>query len=120
MMHINILFIAILYALLSVCYAESPPIDDKDTECVDSQDYTDEWGGSCAYYESNAAWCGGYGAMGESGLTPNENCCVCKSKLVSSTLVVTPSPTIPPPPIVQENTPENSPRAFESSNEFPL
>ena len=34
--------------------------------------------------------------MGESGLTPNENCCVCKSKLVSSTsAAVTTSPTIP-------------------------
>jgi len=51
-------------------------------------------GGSCAEYESNAAWCGGYGEMGESGLTPNENCCVCKSKLASSvSAAVTTSPS---------------------------
>ena len=82
--NINILdvFIAtLLYTLLlSGCYAADsiPPIDDEDTECVDTQDYEDQWGGKCEEYESNAAWCGGYGAMGESGLTPNENCCVCK------------------------------------------
>ena len=103
--NINILIATLLYALLlSGCYAsvsipgykykavpfdESSPIDDEDTECVDTQDYEDQWGGKCEEYESNAAWCGGYGAMGESGLTPNENCCVCKSKLASSTSVVT-------------------------------
>ena len=38
------------------------------------------YGGSCEDYAlpGNEAWCGAYGNDGEVGMTPNENCCVCK------------------------------------------
>ena len=53
-------------------------------ECADTVNYQDIYGGTCAEYESNAAWCGGYGTTGEPGKTPNENCCVCIAKLSGS------------------------------------
>ena len=49
--------------------------------CVDTPNYLDMYGGACAEYElpGNEAWCRGYGSDGEEGMTPNENCCVCKT-----------------------------------------
>ena len=58
-----------------------PPLNG---ECVDTANYQDIYGGTCAEYEANAAWCGGYGTTGEPGKTPNENCCVCIAKLSGS------------------------------------
>ena len=56
------------------------PKPELESECTDTPDYLDMWGGGCADYElpKNVAWCNAYGSTGESGKTPNENCCVCK------------------------------------------
>ena len=53
------------------------------TLCIDTKDYLDMYGGTCADYElpGNEAWCGGYGDHGEEGQTPNENCCFCQGKV---------------------------------------
>ena len=47
--------------------------------CVDTPNYLDMYGDTCAEYElpGNENWCGGYGNTGEVGKTPNENCCIC-------------------------------------------
>ena len=47
--------------------------------CVDTPNYLDMYGDTCAEYElpGNENWCGGYGNTGEAGKTPNENCCIC-------------------------------------------
>ena len=51
--------------------------------CVDTPNYLDIYGGTCADYElpGNENWCLGYGNEGELGMTPKENCCFCKAKL---------------------------------------
>ena len=59
-------------------------VPDFFSECTDTPNYLDTWGGGCADYElpGNEAWCGGYGNMGEERNTSNENCCVCKALVV--------------------------------------
>ena len=51
--------------------------------CVDTPNYLDMYEGTCAEYElpGNENWCGGYGNAGETGKTPNENCCICINAL---------------------------------------
>ena len=46
--------------------------------------------GICEDYElpGNEAWCRYYGNAGDGGMTPNENCCVCKAQLIDDTNTV--------------------------------
>ena len=73
---------------------EATPVPELFSECTDTPNYLDMWGGGCADYElpGNEAWCGGYGNTGEEGETPNENCCVCKALVNAISSVPTPSP----------------------------
>ncbi|KAL9189975.1 hypothetical protein ACHAXT_009650 [Thalassiosira profunda] len=50
------------------------------TACTDTTDYEDMYGDGCDYYESDPNYplfCESFGANGEAGSTPNENCCTC-------------------------------------------
>ena len=78
---------------------ETTPVPEFFSECTDTPNYLDTWGGGCADYElpGNEAWCGGYGNMGEEGNTPNENCCVCKALDVDSSEAVSPPATTSAP-----------------------
>ena len=54
----------------------------EEESCIDTPGYLDIYNGGCVLYElsENEAWCEAYGNNGEVGMTPNENCCVCKGK----------------------------------------
>ena len=62
--------------------------------CVNTPNYADMYGGTCTDYElpGNEGWCGGYGNHGDEGLTPNENCCFCKTLLLNNSDAANPPP----------------------------
>ena len=95
--------------------ATPPPIISPDppqqiisphTVCVDTPGYKDKYNDGCKEYEADGhhpSWCLEYGAHGEAGKTPNENCCVCKE---ISLLGQTPNVVIEPS---WEQSPKNQP-----------
>ena len=86
---------------------EATPVPELFSECTDTPNYLDMWGGGCAEYElpGNEAWCEGYGNTGEEGETPNENCCVCKVLVADNSEEATTEAEPPPElPTVQPSS----------------
>ena len=69
---------------------EPTPVPETFSECTDTPNYLDMWGGGCGDYElpGNEAWCRAYGNMGEEGNTPNKNCCACKALVETAVLLI--------------------------------
>ena len=60
---------------------------EEESECIDTPNYLDLYGGSCDLYSmpGNEEWCAGYGSTAGIGGSPNENCCVCILELADAT-----------------------------------
>ena len=64
--------------------------------CTDTPGYIDMYGDGCEYYETyegQPSGCLDYGNYGDAGMTPNENCCVCKGLSKATALQTTPEPS---------------------------
>mmetsp|Transcript_37653 Transcript_37653/g.69184 ORF Transcript_37653/g.69184 Transcript_37653/m.69184 type:complete len:1210 (+) Transcript_37653:238-3867(+) len=66
------------------------------TDCTDTPGYIDMYGDGCEYYETDdgqSSGCLDDGNDGDAGMTPNENCCVCKGLSKATALQTTPEPS---------------------------
>ncbi|KAL9181695.1 hypothetical protein ACHAXT_012038, partial [Thalassiosira profunda] len=99
--------------LINLTQPTSSPSGPELAPCINTAGYVDMYGDRCDYYEADANYplfCANYGASGESGKTPNENCCVCKEALEAEKATTKPNgpPPVPPPTIPPSQKPTSS------------
>ena len=77
-------------SVLTYSPSNSPVTNNEATgsehSCIDTPGYVDRYGGTCKDYEAAGnypSWCSAYGSDGESGMTPNENCCACNELIAT-------------------------------------
>ena len=97
------------------------------TGCTNTPAFSDNWGGGCAEYESPnnyPSWCEAYGNEGEEGMTPNENCCICKELADGSATAPTERPSIATPnptasPTIAKDTTTSAPTSADTTGSSP-